>query len=154
MELIYASPSNKAYLRRSEGAAGYDIFAGKAIRIPSSREGTTFNTVNLITVDTGIRVKIPEGYWGLVKARSSAMKKALEVTGVVDNTYRGVIYLVIKNVGSQDVILAEDISVAQLILIKSDDCGGPSRISEKAFNALDKTTRGDGAFGSTGGAIN
>jgi len=53
-------------------------------------------------IDTGVAMKIPEGFVGLVFNRSSQGKIAVQIphgTGVIDSSYRGNIKVLLKNNG-------------------------------------------------------
>jgi len=100
------------------------------------------------TVPTGLAVAIPEGYAGLVLARSGhAMRSGIGVVngpGLIDSGYRGEISVLLINHGTKKVSFETGDRIAQLAIIpvaslewiESDD--------------LDETTRGEGGFGSTG----
>ncbi len=97
---------------------------------------------------TGIAVAIPEGYAGLIYARSGlASKRHLapaNKVGVVDADYRGEVMVALHNHGKEDQTLENGERIAQLVVtpfLHADFCEASS---------LDETARGDGGFGSTG----
>lgn len=121
--------------RKTPGAAGYDlapivdmlIAAGRTCRLP-----------------TGLSVAIPEGFVGLIKPRSSAYFKGLDLDGTIDADYRGEISLQIRNSTQESVAIMAGERVAQMVVVPIFT--GHSEEVE----ALDSTVRGEGGFGSTG----
>ena len=99
-------------------------------------------------IPTGIAVELPEGWAGLVYARSGlASKKDLapaNKVGVVDSDYRGEILVSLHNHGSQTRRVEPGDRIAQLVLAPA-----PQAIFEET-DALSGTDRGSGGFGSTG----
>jgi dUTP pyrophosphatase len=96
-------------------------------------------------VDTGVAVKIPEGYGGFVFNRSSQGKKGISIphsVGVIDSDYRGNIKVILKNI-SEDVYKIEvGDRIAQLVVMPVLLCG--------FVDAWNDTERGARGFGSTG----
>lgn len=106
-----------------------------------------------LTVDTGVCVKIPEGYCGLVCPRSGlAMQGIAPILGVVDAGYTGTIKITIP-VGGQllnnpvdplHVLFSRGDRVAQLVVVP---------IAQTVcipVTEFDETERGENGFGSTG----
>ena len=96
-------------------------------------------------VDTGVAVKIPEGYGGFVFNRSSQGKKGITIphsVGVIDSDYRGNIKVILKNISEDRYEIEVGDRVAQLVIIPVLLCG--------FVDAWNDTTRGTGGFGSTG----
>lgn len=122
-------------------SAGADLYAC----IDSSLE---INPGETKFVHTGLCAEIPQGFVGLVFARSGlACKKDLapaNKVGVIDSDYRGEIMVAIHNHGRQTRIVENGERVAQL-LIMPYVC---ANFIESA--ALSDTERGEGGFGSTG----
>jgi len=97
-------------------------------------------------LEIGWAMKMPDGYWGLVKARSSTFfKRGLIVhEGTIDPGYTGGISIGVYNPSIYSVLLQTGDRIAQLVilpLITPDIL-----IIEK----LPATLRGDKGFGSTG----
>lgn len=97
---------------------------------------------------TGVRVAVPEGYVGLLFARSSlGVKRRLDVangTGVIDAGYRGEVKVCLRNTGRIHVRLKRGERIAQLVVV-------PCVLEEWTEVAhLDSTERGEGGYGSTG----
>ncbi|MGN0435199.1 MAG: dUTP diphosphatase [Wujia sp.] len=125
----------------SENAAGADLYA--CLESPVTIEpGETY------LVPTGLAMALPEGYAGLIYARSGlASKKGLapaNKVGVVDSDYRGEVMVALHNHSKQAATIEHGERVAQLVVT-------PYIMS--VFNTvdeLDDTKRGTGGFGSTG----
>lgn len=101
-----------------------------------------------VMVRTGLAAAIPEGYVGLVFARSGlASKRGLapaNKVGVIDADYRGEILVALHNHGSEARTLLCGERVAQLLIL-------PCPAWEPLLcEELDCTERGEGGFGSTG----
>ena len=96
-------------------------------------------------VDTGVAVKIPEGYGGFVFNRSSQGKKGITIphsVGVIDSDYRGNIKVILKNTGDDPYKIQRGDRVAQLVIM-------PVLLVD-FVDAWNDTVRGKGGFGSTG----
>lgn len=97
---------------------------------------------------TGVRLEIPEGFTGLIFARSGlATKKGLtpaNCVGVIDSSFRGEIMVALRNHSRhrQEVNTGE--RMAQLVILPA------LHIDFISVQELSKTQRGEGGFGSTG----
>lgn len=97
---------------------------------------------------TGLAVAIPQGYVGLVCARSGlATKKGLapaNKVGVIDADYRGELMVSLHNHGGEPQVVEDGDRVAQLMIVPY--------LTAQFIPAeeLDGTGRGAGGFGSTG----
>ena len=99
-------------------------------------------------ISLGISVEIPEGYAGLVFARSGlATKRHLapaNKVGVIDSDYRGEFFVPLHNHGSIPQTVEDGERIAQMILT-------PYLTAQFVeAEALSDTVRGEGGFGSTG----
>lgn len=96
------------------------------------------------TVDTGVAVKVPEGYGGFLHARSSQRSKSITCwgTGIIDSEYRGTILVVISNQGTKDYVVDRETKIAQLVIQAVELVG--------FIDGWNDTERGTGGFGSTG----
>ncbi len=126
----------------SAGAAGADLCA-----LPVG-EGLTIAPGETAFVHTGIALAIPEGYVGLICARSGlACKRGLAPAnkiGVIDSDYRGELLVALHNHGTELQTVAPGERVAQILFVP---------VAAAAFSevdTLDDTLRGSGGFGSTG----
>lgn len=123
------------------GAAGADLYACLQEPIVVQPGQTCF-------VPTGIAMEIPEGYAGLIYARSGlACKQGLapaNKVGVIDSDYRGEFIVALHNHGDEAHYINHGDRVAQLV-ITPVILPGFTEVSE-----LSDTKRGAGGFGSTG----
>ena len=96
-------------------------------------------------VDTGIAIKIPEGYGGFIFNRSSQGKKGITIphsVGVIDSDYRGNLKVLLKNIGEDPYKILVGDRIAQLVI-------QPVQLVD--FKDIwNDTARGTGGFGSTG----
>lgn len=125
----------------SDFSAGADLYA-------CLDESITVKSRETVLIKTGLAMEIPEGYAGLIYARSGlATKKGLapaNKVGVVDADYRGEIMVALHNHSTEDAVVENKERIAQLVItpfLKADF----NEVSE-----LTETVRGAGGFGSTG----
>lgn len=96
-------------------------------------------------VDTGIAIKIPEGYGGFIFNRSSQGKKGITIphsVGVIDSDYRGNLKVLLKNISEDPYKIEVGDRIAQLIIMPVLLTG--------FVDIWNDTERGTGGFGSTG----
>ena len=126
----------------SEKAAGADLHA--CIDPSSSVDIGPDETVK---ISVGIKTQIPDGYVGLVFARSGiATKQDLapaNKVGVIDSDYRGEWFVALHNHGRDIQRIFNGERIAQVIFV-------PIPSVEFIESELDETKRGEGGFGSTG----
>lgn len=127
----------------TDGAAGLDLYAAVPDDGPMElRPGAR------VAVPTGLRVAIPEGCEGQVRARSGrALREGLAVLnapGTIDEDYRGELHVLLVNLGDGPLVIRRGERVAQLVIAPV------VRVRVVDVASLDETARGDGAFGSTG----
>ena len=123
----------------SAAAAGADLYA---------LDGVTVQPGETVLVHTGLALEIPEGYAGLIYARSGlATKRGLapaNKVGVVDADYRGEIMVSLHNHSSVPQSVESGERVAQLVITPF------LRVDFDETDDLSDTDRGAGGFGSTG----
>ena len=99
-------------------------------------------------IPTGLAMEIPQGYAGLIYARSGmAAKRGLapaNKVGVVDADYRGEVMVALHNHSTQTQQVAPGERIAQLVVAPF------LAVHYEAAEELDDTVRGAGGFGSTG----
>ena len=135
--------SEKAILptRGSRYSAGADLYCAEdgAVTIPSGESRL---------IHTGLAMEIPEGYAGLIYARSGlATKRGLAPSnkvGVVDSDYRGEIMVSLYNQSAEAQTIEPGERIAQMVVTPFL----PAEFEEAA--ELSETARGKGGFGSTG----
>jgi len=125
----------------TDGAAGLDLRAAIAtplVLAPMERRA----------IPTGLRVAIPRGFEGQVRARSGlALKHGIALVnapGTLDSDYRGELQVLLVNLGPEPFAIERGMRIAQLVVSPVE------RVEVVAVSALDATTRGAGGFGSTG----
>ena len=99
-------------------------------------------------IKTGLAMEIPEGYAGLIYARSGlASKRGLapaNKVGVVDADYRGEVMVALHNHSTIPQSISHGERIAQLVV-------APFLKAEYTqADELSSTVRGEGGFGSTG----
>ena len=101
-----------------------------------------------VLVHTGIAVEIPEGYCGLIFARSGlATKRGLapaNKVGVIDADYRGEVMVALHNHTDKTATVDAGERVAQLAIVPF------LKVEYEEAEELSDTVRGVGGFGSTG----
>lgn len=143
------SPENTP-TRAYEDDAGLDLRARKEYDLyPEER----------MLVDTGVQVRIPKGYVGLLFPRSSLSKKGIEMTnsvGVIDSSYRGNIFaslMFVRNCSEHLSLSKQKIEknerIVQLVILPIllpilNNC------TNELNESWNDTTRSHGGFGSTG----
>lgn len=125
----------------SEKAAGADLYA-------CMEEAVSIEPLEAALIHTGIAMEIPDGYVGLVYARSGlATKQGLAPSnkvGVIDADYRGEIMVSLFNQSKETRVIEPGERIAQIVI---------TPFLAAAFVAaeeLNETGRGEGGFGSTG----
>ena len=97
---------------------------------------------------TGVRIAIPEGFEGQVRARSGLAAKhgiaMVNAPGTIDCDYRGEIKVILINLGSETVTFLKGERVAQLVFCPV------AKAELELVETLEETNRGEGGFGSTG----
>jgi len=125
----------------TEYSAGADLYA-------LCDNETVINPHETVLIHTGISVEVPDGYAGLIYARSGlASKKGLapaNKVGVVDSDYRGEVMVALHNHGEVSQTISSGERIAQFVIT-------PFLKAEfELADALTDTARGEGGFGSTG----
>lgn len=122
-------------------ASGADLHADIA-------EPQVLKPLQRMLIPTGLRLALPAGYEGQVRARSGlALHHGITVLnspGTIDSDYRGEVKIVLINLGQEDFIIEPGQRIAQLVIMP---------VIQAEFNKVDRlpdTQRSDGGFGSTG----
>ena len=131
-----AKPEAKLPERAHPTDAGADLFSYESLEIYPNEQKL---------VDTGIAIKIPQGFAGFVYNRSSQGKKGITIphsVGVIDSGYRDTIKVLLKNIGDDPYKITAGDRIAQLVIQK---------VELVQFKDIwNDSTRGTGGFGSTG----
>ena len=125
----------------SEFSAGADLYT-------CEDNDVTINIGETRLIHTGIALEIPNGYVGLIYARSGlATKRGLapaNKVGVIDSDYRGEIMIALHNHSNKEQTVARAERIAQIVF--TPYASANFEISDE----LNSTARGEGGFGSTG----
>ena len=95
--------------RGSSQATGYDLYSAKPQIIPARGKAL---------VDTQLLIAIPKGTYGHVTPQSGLASKFSIATGasVIDADYRGIVFVLLFNLGEQDFEICPGDQIAQLVL--------------------------------------
>lgn len=125
----------------SANAAGADLYACLDASI-------TIEAGETVLVPTGLAMALPEGYAGLIYARSGlASKRGLapaNKVGVIDSDYRGEVMVALHNHSKIAATIEPKERIAQLVITPY------IAANFDVVDELDDTARGAGGFGSTG----
>lgn len=142
---VHVFAGGKLPVRKTPGAAGYDLYwTGKY---------TSLEAAGRVKLGLGVAIEIPEGKVGLLCLRSSlaGVYSIPNGLGIIDSDYRGELALILNTVGpfygsSLDSYIKPGDRVCQLLIV---DVFTPALV-EVSLEAMTKTVRGTGGFGSTG----
>lgn len=125
----------------TDGAAGLDLRAAVS-------EPLTIAPGARALVPTGLRLAIPRGYEGQVRARSGlAMRHGIglpNAPGTIDSDYRGELCVLLVNWGAEAFVVERGLRIAQLVIAPV------VRATLEAVLELPPTERDAGGFGHTG----
>ena len=125
----------------SAGSAGLDLRAAVS-------GVTTIPPGERALVPTGIRLALPPGYEGQVRARSGlALRRGIvlpNAPGTIDADYRGELSVILWNTSREPFLVQRGDRIAQLVVTRV------ARVVWDERAALEESARGDGGFGSTG----
>ena len=135
------SPTAVIPTHGSSSAAGYDLYADIS-------EEMLVEPHTTVTVDTGLQLELPEGYFAGIFARSGiATREGLRpanCVGVCDSDYRGNYMVPIHNDSDEVRKITVHEKIAQMIVMPYL----PLEFEE--VETLSSTVRGERGFGSTG----
>jgi dUTP pyrophosphatase len=131
---------------QSAQAAGLDLLAAVAENAPVELAPGA-----RALIPTGIAIALPPGLEAQVRPRSGLAARhgvtVLNSPGTIDADYRGELQIILVNFGNESFSVSRGMRIAQLVIAPV----AHARLRE--VGGLDLTPRGDGGFGSTGGAI-
>ena len=118
--------------------AGYDLYCAESVVIPPGE----FRDISI-----GIAVEPPPGVWYRIVGRSSTFRKRglLVIEGIIDQGYRGELFVAVTNLGDEDAHVVSGERLAQMIPHKTLLNMQPEWRDQLAPHA-----RGTQGFGSTG----
>ena len=120
-----------------EGDAAMDLYAAEDVTIESGEK---------IACKTGVAIKIPQGYGGLVWDKGSVgiVGGVKTLGGVFDSNYTGEWIIGLVNLGKEDYQIEKGQKIAQVVFQKVETP------EIEVVEELESTNRGEGRFGSTG----
>ncbi len=125
----------------SELSSGVDLLSAEA-------SDTILKPGKIKLFSTGIKIMIPEGYEGQIRPRSGLALKhgitVLNTPGTIDSDYRGIVKIILINLGEEEFIIQRGDRRAQLVIQKI------FFPNFKLVETLDRTKRGKGGFGHSG----
>jgi len=125
----------------SEFSSGVDLLSAEV-------SDTVLKPSKIKLISTGIRIMIPKGYEGQIRPRSGLALKygitVLNTPGTIDSDYRGIVKVILINLGEENFNIQRGDRIAQLVIQK---IFSPNF---KLVETLDKTKRGKGGFGHSG----
>ena len=125
----------------TDGSAGVDLYC-------NNQETIIAKPNQVVKVPTGLKMQIPEGYFGAIYPRSSAgikmRVKLANSTGIIDSDYRGEVILFLINEGDKDLEIKKGDRLVQMIIQPY------LRVEIQEVDELTETLRGEGGIGSTG----
>jgi len=126
----------------TEGSSGMDLYA-------DVKEPTAIKPGEIKLISAGIYISLPKGYEAQIRPRSGlALKHGITLVntpGTIDSDYRGLISLIVTNMGKDQFLINRGDKIAQMIIAEVTK----ARFIETK-EELDMTKRQDGGFGHTG----
>ncbi len=133
------TPTGLAPTKAYSDDAGFDLYCDAEMVV----EPSTF-----VDVPLGVAIKVPEGTWGLLKARSSTLRKhgLMVAQGIIDCGYTGPLFAGVWNMTNDPVRIERGMRLVQYILMTNASLD----VDAQEVNELPKTDRGASGFGSSG----
>jgi len=141
LPLKWTGPEACRPRRTHSGDAGFDLVVA---------ESAVVKPGEFADVSAGIRIELPPKTWAMVTGRSSTLRRRRLMVndGVIDNGYRGPLFVAVWNLGKETARIKEGERLGQLIVLPLLALGvTPIRVAE---DTLSETDRGEAGFGSTG----
>lgn len=122
--------------RAHEDDAGFDLRSPKPDFLPARGS---------VVIDTGVHIKIPKGYAGMICSKSGLnIKHGIISDGLVDAGYTGSIRVKLYNLSDESYVVYTGDKISQIVFVPI------AEPNLEVVDALDETERGDNGFGSTG----
>ena len=128
--------------------AGYDLTIIREYKVLTS---------NTTLYDTGIQLEIPNGYYVEIVPRSSISRSGYILAnsvGIIDQGYRGNLYIALTKINGDADADAPELTLpwkcCQMIVKKQTYSRLVTLVSGNAGKEIEASSRGTGAFGSTG----
>ena len=125
--------------KHHSGDAGWDLYASRPV---------TVGPGETVDVHTDIYISMPPRLYARITGRSSSLRKhrLLVNGGIIDNGYRGELFVCVHNMGEGAVEVRPGMRLAQVLFHVIEDV----RWSEVDELPGSPDGRGEGGFGSTG----
>lgn len=144
LQVKYLNDHARELVVAKEGDCGLDLVnaSGQDVVVPVGRS---------VEIEAGLAVKLPDGYCGFIRSRSSTFKKRglFVIEGVIDSGYVGPLYTLVWNPGMNGnlhpVTVRAGERLSQLIVLPY-----ARELDVSAVDDLPDTERGASGFGSTG----
>ena len=141
IEKVKGSEDLPLPISTSEFSSGVDLLSAEVSE-------TVLHPGKIKLISTGIKIMIPKGYEGQIRPRSGlALKRGITILntpGTIDSDYRGIVKVILINLGEEEFIIQRGDRIAQLVIQKI------FFPNFKLVETLDKTKRGEGGFGHSG----
>ena len=125
----------------TDGSSGVDLYA-------DVQEDVVLSPGDIKLISCGIYIALPEGYEAQIRPRSGlAIKHGISIVntpGTIDSDYRGLINIIITNLGKEDFTIKRAQKIAQMVMKEV------TRAEFVETDELDETARAHGGFGHTG----
>jgi len=125
----------------TRGASGMDLFA-------DVQGEATIKSAEIKLISCGIYISIPEGYEAEVRPRSGLALKhgitLLNSPGTIDSDFRGLVSLIVINLGKKDFVVKRGDRLAQMVIKEV------VRADLLLVDSLDQTERDTRGFGHSG----
>lgn len=157
------TPDSIAPTKATAYSSGYDLYADRMSEkeiegfkklFPTSRivfgeDWYEIPPMERIVIPTGLILELPNNYEAQVRPRSGLAFKhgitVLNTPGTIDADYRGLVGVILINLGKDSYIVKVGERIAQLVITKLPEVALVPSIED-----LNVTPRGDGGFGHSG----
>lgn len=125
----------------TKGSSGVDLYADVEADV-------VISPGEIKLIPCGIYIELPEGYEAEIRPRSGlALKHGITLVntpGTIDSDYRGLISLIVTNLGKEDFVVKRALRLAQMVI---------REVTRAVFlekDELGETGRSHGGFGHSG----
>ena len=132
-------------------SAGYDLYANETVKVFAGSR-------SLVSLD--LRMVIPKGYFGRISPRSGLglNQGIITFSGTIDSGYTGIIYVLLFNFSTNDIVVEKGNRIVQIIFQKCEEVSFVEVETVDIFSETDSEhlkkeksiLRGVSCFGSSG----
>lgn len=144
MSVYFTKISDTAIMpmKANESDAGYDLYCANS-------EGLILHPMDRRLIDTGLVIALAKGHVGIIHSRSGIAYRngLIALTGVIDEGYRGVLGVLLFNLGNDTLKINPGDRVAQLLVMP---VASPTWVQVASPGELPVSDRGTRGFGSSG----